>query len=357
MKQWPIIPELAVRLDELRARDILRSEPRPTSALSFARNDYLGLADSLGSGASRLLGAERAALDALECKLDAWLQGQCTVLSSGYAANMAMIGALIGPNDLVLSDARNHASLVDALRLTKARVLVFPHLDLQAALEQSATRGSAQRVWCVIESYYSMDADSPDIDAWLQALEQVDVRVLVDESHAIGLFGDGGRGLCWSASRRPHAISFGLGKAFASMGGVVCGAQPLRATLVNFGRPLMFSTAPPPALLESVQRRLHYIAQAEAQRRLALARAAVFRSKLAGLGYRLLGHGPIVPVVVGDENSALQLSRRLLSLGMDAPAIRYPTVPIGEARLRINLSLTHTDAQLDQLVAALGAYP
>ena len=349
MKQWPELPELQAREAELETALRLRREPRATATLSYAGNDYLGLADGSGAEASRLLGAKRADLDAFESELGDWLGGEPTVVGSGYQANMSVIGALIHPGDLVLSDAQNHASLVDAIRLTRADVVVHPHLDLEAALvAASAARTVAplRRIWSVTESYFSMSAESPALAEWLPALAGLNVRTLLDESHAIGVFGPEGRGLAFAGdSPLPSVATFGLGKAFAGEGGVICGGRRLRQTLVNDARPIMFSTAPSPVAMAAMRRRLAQLRKADAARITLSAGAAFLREGLQSLGYTVLGHGHILPVLIGSETTALALSKRLIERGIDAPAIRYPTVAHGAALLRLNITANHSRDQ------------
>ncbi len=353
MKQWPALPELEGRLQSLKAEHRLRSEPRVTAAHSYSSNDYLGLSDGLGANASRLLGAERTALDAFESELSDWIGGVPTVLSSGYQANMAAIGALVSKDDLVLSDAENHASLVDAIRLSRAQVAIFRHLDLDDALLAASRATHGQRVWCVMESYFSMSAMQPALAEWLPALKARDIRCMLDESHAIGIYGPEGRGLSYASGLLPEVMTFGLGKAFAASAGVICGAAPMRQMLLNAARPLLFSTAPSPILMERLRGRLHSIRASDEMRARLQRNVNIVRKGLQAQGYWVYGVGPIVPVVIGDEELALAMSAALLRLGLDVPAIRYPTVAKGKAILRVNVRANHRDEDLQMLLHAL----
>jgi len=341
------------------------------SALSFASNDYLGLApdprlaaaaaetaalEGYGASASRLVSGDLPALRRLEAALAAHL-GRATALvfPSGYQANIGAITALAGPADLIVSDALNHASLIDGCRLSRARVAVYPHLDLKAADALLDDPGSRRRL-LVTESLFSMDGDTAPLADLMELADRRGAILVVDEAHALGVRGPRGRGLCAEAGVAPDVLIGTLGKAFGAAGGFVTGSAPLRDLLVNRARTFIFTTALPPPVAAAARQAIEIAATAEGDER---------RERLAGLGERLRSglatrgagrspaRGPIHPVLLGDNDRALAVSAGLRRRGFFVPAIRPPTVPAGTARLRVTLSAAHTPEEVDGLVDAL----
>jgi len=351
----------------------VRPDVRGAPMLSFCSNDYLGLAshpalaaaaadaagrDGFGASASRLVAGDLPAHRGLEATLAAFLERPAAlVFPSGYQTNIGVLTALAGRDDLIVSDALNHASLVDGCRLSRARVAVYPHADARAAGRLLAAGPQFRRRILVTESLFSMDGDLAPLGALTDAAAATDSILVVDEAHAFGVFGPGGRGLCAAARVVPDVLIGTLGKAAGTAGGFVAGAAPLRDLLVNRARTFIFTTALPPPVAAAAAAAVELIAGAEGDRR--RARLAERQRSLgeALVARGLLGRtpdGPIVPVLLGSEARALAVAVALAARGFFVPAIRPPTVPAGSSRLRITLSAAHELADVDRLGAALG---
>ncbi len=333
-------------------------------------NDYLGLGaqtvsratlvqvgqQPLGAGASRLLRGGRPVHDALEADLATWVRLESALLfSSGFAANVGVVGGLPQAGDLIVSDALNHASLIDGTRLSRAEVAVVPHLSVEAvARALEAWRGPGV-AWVVTESYFSMDADSPDLRALRAVCDVHAAGLVVDEAHALGIFGPEGGGLCLRWGVRPDVLTGGLGKAVGSQGGFAACSAALRALLWNRARTQVFSTAPSPLLAALTGRRLETVRSADAERAALEANWRGFERALGARGVRLGEgrHGPIFPVEVGEEADALQLAEELRGRGFGAQAIRPPTVPEGRSRLRLAISAAHSGGLLTECAEAV----
>lgn len=343
--------------------------------INFGSNDYLGLAadarlaaaaslaaidQGCGAGASPLITGHTGALAHLETRL-AEFEGTeaALVFSSGYAANLGTIPALVERGDAIFADQKNHASMIDGCRLSHAAAHIYPHGDwrqLERLLAESA--GSFRRRLIVTESVFSMDGDVAPLAELVELAERHQCILLVDEAHATGVLGPTGRGLCEALALedRVHVRIGTLSKALGCAGGFVCGSSELIQWLVNRSRPYIFSTALAPPLAAAAVAALG-IVRDEPWRRTQLAqRADDLRSALARQGWSVGGsQTQIIPLVVGEPATAVELSARLRELGMLAPAIRPPSVPAGESLLRISLSLAHDEAMIAQLVRALSA--
>lgn len=352
--------ELA-RLEEAGLRRHPRA-PRAPGAVSFCSNDYLGLAghfrseEPSGAGASRLVDGERDAHVRLE-QAFADLVGAKSALAftSGYAANVGVLSALAGPGDLVVSDALNHASLIDGARLSRARIAVVPHNDVVAIERELAERAEA-RAWVVVESYYSMDADGPDLKALRALCDEREAGLIVDEAHALGVLGPEGRGRCVEAGVEADVLIGTLGKSFGSQGAVVAGAEVLREWLWNRARSFVFSTGLSPAAADAGRRAIEESLRSPTLRERALRNAEWLRERLSSLpGAEVLGFGHVLPLVVGEAARAVEISKHLAAAGLDVPAIRPPTVPEGKARLRFTATAAQLEADLERLAKALRA--
>jgi 8-amino-7-oxononanoate synthase len=350
-------------------RDPDATPPDPT-LLDLTSNDYLALAREpvsretllacsgirAGAGASRLLdGTDRAHL-ALEAALAAWVRLPSALLfSTGYAANVGAMSALAGPGDLVVSDALNHASLIDGCRLSRATVRVTPHRDVDAVVR--ALDEPARRRFVVVEGLYSMDGDSPDLRALREVTQRAGAILVVDEAHSLGVFGPRGAGLCAEQGVVPDVFIGTLGKAVGAAGAFVAGRPELRAWLWNRARSFVFSTAPSPLLAAVTLDRVLTTQAADARRAHLLGLAGTLTARLRGAGLNVPAdtRGPIVPVLLGDPERALAASASLRRAGLHVRAIRPPTVPEGTSRLRVSLHAGITAAQLDAAAAALGS--
>jgi 8-amino-7-oxononanoate synthase len=358
--------DFAARLAELDAAGLLRTL-RPAAGRDLTSNDVLGLsrhprvraalADALarerhhGAGASRLLGGAVEAWAAVEGEVAAWQGAEASLaFTSGYAANTGLLGALLEPGDLVVSDARNHASLIDGVRLGRAERVVVPHGDVDAA-DRALTAHPDGARWIVVESLYGMDGDLADLDAWAELALRHDAGLIVDEAHATGLYGPQGQG-------RAHALRARLGarlvtvhtggKALGVAGAFVAGARPLVAWLVNRARPFVFSTAAPPHLAAGLSAAIGIVRSDPALRARPLEAAARLRAALPGLDVgESASH--VVPLIVGTPERALALADALAARGWEARAIRPPTVAPGTCRVRVVAHADLTDDDVGRL--------
>lgn len=342
--------------------------------LNFSSNDYLNLAADprlaaaasraarrygCGAGASALVSGYLPPHRALERALARWHGTESAlVFSSGFAANLAVVSTLAGPEDSVFSDALNHASLIDGCRLSRARVNIYRHADANHLDDLLRRDGKqARRRLIVSDSVFSMDGDLAPLPELIALAHRHDAQLILDEAHATGVLGEGGCGL--SANLVPEdaarVIKVGtLSKAIGSQGGFVCGSRTLIDWLVNRARAYIFSTAlVTPAA--AAARRAVAIVEAEPERRRHLLDLAEFlRGRLRDLGFPESGSRcQIVPVIVGKPQAAVALSRKLEQQGLLVPAIRPPSVPEGTARLRISLSSGHSREDVERLAAAL----
>jgi len=313
-------------------------------------NDYLGLAalgvsretdvqgSPLGAGASRLIHGSRDAHVKLEVALADWVRLPTALLTtSGYAANVGLMGALGRTGTVIISDRLNHASIIDGCRLSRAEVVVTPHLKVapvEAALHAAA---NAAARWVVVESCFSMDGDGPDLRTLRALCDHHRAGLIVDEAHALGVFGPEGSGRCAEAGVTPDVLVGTLGKAVGSQGAFVAGSARLRTLLWNDARSFVFSTAPSPLLSAWTLFHVERAKGANDQRATLFARARALRDSLATHGVTVepgLG-GAIVPVLVGDNRRVLSVVAELERSGILAQGIRPPTVPAGTARLRL----------------------
>ena len=368
-----LLGQLQQQLAEAKRNNRLRlpAAPLPADTIVLCSNDYLGLGTvpvdltafdgtSLGGGASRLISGTAAQHLELEELLASWLQLDASLLfSSGYAANVGTLAALAGAGDVIVSDALNHASLIDGCRLAKrATVVVVPHCDTAAVVAALAQHPTARRRFVVTESYFSMDGTTPDLRAMRQACDEHGAWLYVDEAHALGVFGPEGRGLCAQHGVVPDVLVGTLGKAVGVQGAFVAGAQPLKTYLWNYARSFVFSTALSPLLARAAMTRIDAVRKADGQRARLAQIGAAFRERLQQAGAPIMAdsHGPIVPWVVGDERRALDLSQRLLAERVFVQAIRPPTVPSATARLRISLHAGLGDGDCAHALEVLCGY-
>ncbi|MBI2823082.1 MAG: 8-amino-7-oxononanoate synthase [Planctomycetia bacterium] len=340
--------------------------------IHFGANDYLGLAgeprlaaaareaidrEGWGSGASPLLAGRGAAHERLETEL-AQFEGTeaALVFSSGFAANLAAVSALVSRGDTVLADEMNHASLVDGCRLSRAKVEVYPHRDTAALGAMLAASKDARRRLIVTDALFSMDGDLAPLVDLADLAERYRAMLLVDEAHATGVFGENGRGVAeqLGVADRVDVRVGTLSKALGGVGGFVCGRASLIEWLVNRARPYMFSTAPPAAVCAAASAALGVVRTEPERRRGLLHRAAQLRGALAAQGWDVgRSASQIIPIVVREPAAAVELSRQLFERGLYVPAIRPPSVPAGGSRLRISLAAGHDAEMIAAVQAAL----
>jgi 8-amino-7-oxononanoate synthase len=343
--------------------------------INFASNDYLNLASDprlaraasraarrygTGAGASPLVTGHLPPLRALERALADWEGTEAAlVFSSGFVANLAVVSTLAGPEDVIFSDALNHASLIDGCRLSRAAVHVFRHADvnhLEDLLRHDAAR--ARRRLIVTDTIFSMDGDFAPLPDLVDLAKRFDCLLVVDEAHATGVLGEHGRGLTELLLQIPNNVQIikvgTLSKALGSQGGFVCGSRTLIDWLVNISRPYIFSTALASPSAAAARKAVGFVRQESERRHHVLGLAEFLRRQLSCLGLPETGSQcQIVPIVVGKATDAVNLSTTLKRRGFLVPAIRPPSVPEGTSRLRISLSAGHTEEDVSRLVAAL----
>lgn len=346
----------------------------PRAGVDFASNDYLGLAAHpalaeaahealrrgvpVGSGGSRLLRGNHPEHEALEAEAAAFFDTESALfLPTGFTANSALFATLPQAGDAIFADELIHASAHEGFRLSRARRTLFAHNDAAAcaaAIGAWRAKGGSGTPWIAVESLYSMDGDTAPLAA-LAALAEAESAVLVvDEAHATGVLGPGGRGLAATLGARGERILslHTLGKALGAEGALLCGAAVLRDFLVNRARGFIFSTAPSPLAAAIARAALRLCEEADELRAELAARIALAGRLLAPLGAE--AHGtPILPLVLGEDARAMAVAEGLQARGFDVRGIRPPTVPEGSARLRIVITRNADAPQIAALAAAL----
>jgi 8-amino-7-oxononanoate synthase len=367
---------IAARLAAIDAAGLTRALSGP-SGIDLASNDYLCLSrdprvvDCLvaavrehgaGSTGSRLLRGERDATARLDARF-AVFKGteRALYFSSGYLANLAVVATFAEPGDLIISDALNHASLIDGIRLARAERVVAPHADaaaLDALVASARASRPAAQVFVVTESVFSMDGDEAPLADYADVCRRHGAALIVDEAHAVGVYGERGSGLVEAAGVQDGVwlTVNTAGKALGVSGAFIAGDADAIAYLIQRARPLLFSTAAPPALAAAIEQSLDIVAAEPDRRRRVLDRAAHLRRELAGRRLPVMpGRSQVVPVVVGGNQAAVDVARDLQTRGFDVRAVRPPTVAPGTARLRLSVNAGLSESMLDALVAELAA--
>lgn len=337
--------------------------------LMCASNNYLGLADDprmieaaleairlygTGSSGSRLITGNSTLHEELEQRI-ARFKGteSAIVFNTGYMANIAALTALVGAEDVILSDELNHASIIDGCRLSRAATVVYRHADLEDLNARLAASVHCRRRIIVTDGVFSMDGDIAPLPEIVRLAEKYRAWVMVDDAHAAGVLGSKGTGTAEHFGLQGRVpIQMGtLSKAVGSEGGYIAGSRELIELLRNRARPFIFSTALSPGVAASALCGIRIIEE-EAGRRIHLQRLAErVRTGLLAEGFHVLnGETPIIAVITGDAESAVAFSRELEQEGIFAPAIRPPTVPQGSSRIRLTLMATHTDEDADRII-------
>ncbi|MEW6727753.1 MAG: 8-amino-7-oxononanoate synthase [Pseudomonadota bacterium] len=340
--------------------------------LSFCSNDYLGLAShpqviaafkrgadeyGVGSGAAHLVNGHTRAHQALEEELAAFTGRERALLfSTGYMANLGVIGALVGRGDAVFEDRLNHASLLDGGLLSGARFKRYPHADANALAGLLAESDAGERL-VVTDGVFSMDGDLAPLPDLATLAHQHDAWLMVDDAHGLGVLGARGRGTVehFGLGAMEVPVLMGtLGKALGTAGAFVAGDADLIEWLIQAARPYIYTTAMPAALAEATRASLHLVHEEPWRREHLRTLITRFRAGAGQLGLRLMpSDTPIQPILVGDAGEALGLSQRLWAAGIQVTAIRPPTVPQGTARLRVTFSAAHSLQDVDILLTAL----
>lgn len=340
--------------------------------ISFCSNDYLGLASEpalieaavagarqwgVGSGSSHLVSGHFAPHAALEKRLAEFTGWARTLLfSTGFMANQAILPTLVGRGDAIFSDELNHASLIDAARLSRAEINRFPHNDM-ATLEKLLAASPIRRKLIVADAVFSMDGDLAPLPELFELAERHDAWLVTDDAHGFGVLGEHGRGSLshFGLPASPRVIYMGtLGKAAGAAGAFVAGSETLIEWLVQRARSYIFTTGSSPLMACALLASIDLIEQGDARRQQLHVLAAQLRAGLDGTRWQLLPSPTAVqPIVIGDNRETVRVAEELFARGLWVPAIRPPTVPAGTARLRVSLSATHTEAMVAQLVEAL----
>ncbi|MDE2231806.1 MAG: 8-amino-7-oxononanoate synthase [Candidatus Omnitrophica bacterium] len=339
--------------------------------LNFCSNDYLGLAGDrrirlaairtieeygFGSGASRLICGNMGPHEQLEEELAAFKGTESALAySSGYMANTGIIPALMDRHAAVFSDKLNHASIIDGIILSRARLLRYPHLDMQALEGMLKTCPAGGRKLIVTDTVFSMDGDRAPLKEIVGLGRRYGALVMVDEAHAFGVLGEHGGGLAEELGI-VHDVDIQMGtlsKAAGCFGAYVCGTKILREYLINKSRSFIYTTGMPPALAGAARAAVQIIRLDGSLRRRLQANSDHLHERLKAMGFDVMGSTtPIIPILVKDPAAAKAMSLRLLEQGMLVQAIRPPTVPTGTSRLRLTVTAGHDQEDLDRLLAA-----
>jgi glycine C-acetyltransferase len=356
-------------LHSSQGREIILDNKR---VLNFCSNDYLGLANDarikraalegieeygFGSGASRLVCGNMGPHEKLEAELAQFKNTENALLfSSGYMANTGIIPALVDHHSVVLSDKLNHASIIDGIILSRAKLLRYPHADMQALQEMLKNLPATQRKLIVTDTVFSMDGDRAPLREIIDLARRYEAMIMVDEAHAFGVLGTHGGGLAEELDLADQVdIQMGtLSKAAGCFGAYACGTKILQEYLINKSRSFIYTTAMPPALAQASRAALHIIREGDHLRRQLELNGDYLREAIGALGFDTMNSStPIIPLLVKDPLQAWSMSKRLLEQGIFVQAIRPPTVPVGTSRLRLTVMATHTREDLDQLLKAL----
>jgi 8-amino-7-oxononanoate synthase len=361
------------RLDGIRDRGLERVL-RPPSGIDVSSNDYLGLSrhprvvrammdavarEGAGSTGSRLLRGDRDSFAGVERRFAAFKRtDRALYFSSGYLANLAVVTTFAETGDVIFSDTLNHASLIDAVRLSHADYVVFPHGDVSALEPLIAEHSAEKQAFIVTESLFSMDGDVAPLQDYASLCRATGAALVVDEAHAVGTRGARGSGMLEEAGLAPNSvISINTaGKALGVAGAFVAGPEWAIEYLIQRARPFIFSTAPPPAVADALIASLDVIEHEPELRARLASRVERLHDALAAHGVAVPGHrSHIIPIVIGDNDRAVAAAAALQAEGFDVRAIRPPSVPPGTARLRLTVNVGLDDASIDRLASLVSS--
>ncbi len=363
--------KIRARIDRLQSSGLYRRLQLPRG-VDLCSNDYLQLAtdpglkvrmaeavlaEGCGSTGSRLLRGERACFSAVEKRFAQWKGTEAALyFSTGYAANLAVLSTFLEEGDVVFFDRLNHASLIDGMKLGKAKKNIFPHADVNALQQYIASTPAQGQKFLVTESVFSMDGDLAPLQAYARMCRETGTALILDEAHAVGVYGAGGSGLAEEAGiEKDVFLSINsAGKALGVSGAFVAGPAWAIDYLIQCGRTFLFSTAPPPSVAAAIHAALDIIDQ-EPERRIRLRQlSARLRERIADAGVDVDRKGSqIIPVGIGENARAIKVATLLQAEGFDVRAIRPPTVPEGTARLRLSVNVGLSEAVLDQFAQCL----
>jgi glycine C-acetyltransferase len=362
------------RLRVLESESAARSRFDGREVINLASNNYLGLTThpklrsaaleavrdyGVGSGAVRTISGTMTLHMQLEERIAAFKNVEaCVVFQSGFAANAGTVAAILGPEDHIVSDELNHASIIDGCRLSRAKIHVFPHKDAAAAEKILAELDAAPgRKLLISDGVFSMDGDIAPLAALVEAAERHGAIMMVDDAHASGVLGRHGRGTIdhFGLHGRVHIQVGTLSKAIGVLGGYVCGSRDLIEFLYHRARPFLFSTSHPPAVAAACLAAFDVLEQESERIETLWANTKYFKAGLAAAGFNTgMSETPITPVIVGEAKMAHELSQTLFDHGVLATGIGFPTVPKGKARVRTIVTATHTRQELDRALETFG---
>ncbi len=377
-----ILSQRAARHEELGLGRSLRSmgqtsgrwvEVTGGKCLLLASNDYLGLSThprlaraaaeaslgcGTGSGASRLISGTLQCHVDLEDSIAQFKETESALFfATGYMANLGVVATLAGPGDVIVSDELNHASLIDACRLSKAEVKIYPHGEVAEAARLLAGAPAGAMKLLLTDGVFSMDGDLAPLPGLREAARENQALLVIDDAHATGVWGPRGRGSLdhFGLEPTPEVVMIGtFSKALGGLGGFMAGAREVTRSLVNGARSFIYTTAPPPAQAAAALAALELVDQLPQLREKLHELSALLRELLQEQGFKLLSPaGPIIPILVGPANKAVALGEGLLRRGVFAPAIRPPTVPEGTSRLRLAVSAAHEEEDMHLAAGAL----
>jgi 8-amino-7-oxononanoate synthase len=358
----------------LRVPRIVDGAPGPLAVIdgrqvvNFASNDYLGLAgdprlaraaaralehSGVGVGSSRLIVGNHREHALLEGAVADWLRCDgARLFNSGYAANVGILTALLRAGDVVFSDELNHASIIDGCRLSRAKIVVFRHVDHRALEDALSTHRGRRRI-VVSESLFSMDGDLADVAAIAALCRRHDAAFILDEAHALGVIGPEGRGVAAGHGVTPDVVVGTFGKALGSFGAFAATSRPVADLLWNRARSLVFSTGLPPSIPAAARAAIELVRGIEGDGRRTVLASSARRLRELVRGAGGAEASPIVPFIVGDDRAAMAWTEQLLGAGLFVQGIRPPTVPVGTARLRVGVTAAHTAEHIEILAQCL----
>ncbi|RST59091.1 8-amino-7-oxononanoate synthase [Siminovitchia terrae] len=349
---------------KLKAMDTAMDGKRETV---FSSNDYLGLANDIqlirqaksvlhdfgvGSSGSRLTTGNTRWHEKLEKRIAAFKQTEAALLfSSGYLANIGVLSSLPEQGDVILSDELNHASIIDGCRLSRAGTVVYKHVDMDDLEEKLKQTQSYHRRFIVTDGVFSMDGTIAPLDRIVGLARHYQAYVIVDDAHATGVLGENGRGTSEYFNVSPDVVIGTLSKAVGTEGGFVAGSHQLIDFLLNHARTFIFQTAIPPSSCAASYAALEIVEADKEKRRGLFSKAKKVKSALSDMGYQVKGGATsIIPVLIGEAAKSVLFSQKLQEKRIYAPAIRPPTVPVGESRIRLTVTAGHSSEEIDYLL-------
>ncbi|MFN3604564.1 MAG: aminotransferase class I/II-fold pyridoxal phosphate-dependent enzyme [Leptonema sp. (in: bacteria)] len=378
--------KLLRELEQRKSKKLLRElKAFRTNKIDFSSNDYLGLnfegimnqflLDALenykkseimlGSTGSRLISGQREIFEEVEKQFSLFIKNSDSLyFTNGYTANLSTIFALLTPKDYAIVDQYCHASILDGIRISRAKKIYFRHNDsthLEEIIKKIRKKDSKNFIWIFTEAIFSMDGDSPHLEQIILISKKYDCAIFLDEAHSIGIVGEKGVGFSsnWNLQGECSVITYPLGKAIGLMGCFVVGDSLLKQYLINFARGFVFSTAIPILILYILQRVISYLSteEAEKKRKKVKELSDYAREQLQRNGYHTgFSNSHIIPILIGDEEETLKLSEYLKKRNFNVVAIRPPTVPLGTSRIRLNIHSHNTKEEIDQFIYEINQY-